>query len=84
MVILFYPNVQGGDGMFGGDGFPVKEFPNGWKGPHGLYGVGFGKMGIRGCAHDAVLVAKDIAKVETRINPDIQTFSPWSNDREMV
>lgn len=65
-------SAQGDEGMFGGDGFPVKSFPNGWKGAHGLYGVGFGRNGILGCSHDAALVANDIAKVETRINPDVE------------
>ena len=48
--------------MFGGDGLPKALFPNGWKGEFGLYAVGFGRRGLFGCAHDAVLVAQDIAK----------------------
>ena len=51
-----------GDGMFGDDGFPKAPYPNGWKGESGLYAVGFGRRGLYGCAHDAVLVAQDIAK----------------------
>jgi len=68
--------VQEGTGMFRQDGFPFKDFPHGWKGPRGLYGVGFGRRGLFGCAHDAMHVANDIAKVETCINPDVQMLSP--------
>lgn len=76
--------VHGDMSMFGGDGFPLKDFPNGWKGPHGLYAVGFGKKGILGCAHDAMRVAADIAKVEVRINPDVEKLSPWMEDIGIV
>jgi len=62
-ILYCYDNVQDDTGMFGGDGFPLKDFPNGWKGSHGLYAVGFGRKGILGCAHDAVHVASDIGKV---------------------
>lgn len=55
-------DVQGGVKMFGDDGFPTKEFPNGWTGENGLYEVGFGRKGLLGCAHDAAALADDIAK----------------------
>jgi indole-3-pyruvate monooxygenase len=47
--------------MFGGDGLPKAPYPNGWKGELGLYAVGFGRRGLFGCSHDAVLVAQAIA-----------------------
>lgn len=82
--IFFYPNGQGDMGMFGADGFPLKDFPNGWKGPHSLYAVGFGRKGILGCVHDALRVADDIAKVKVCNKADTQIFSPWMEDLEMV
>jgi hypothetical protein len=53
--------LEQGDGMFGGDGLPKAPYPNGWKGELGLYAVGFGRRGLFGCSHDAVLVAQAIA-----------------------
>ncbi|KVI11606.1 indole-3-pyruvate monooxygenase YUCCA2-like [Cynara cardunculus var. scolymus] len=43
------------------DGFPMKKFPEGWKGKHGLYAVGFTKRGLLGTSIDASKVAKEIA-----------------------
>lgn len=43
------------------DGFPKKKFPEGWKGEHGLYAVGFTKRGLLGTSADASMVAQDIA-----------------------
>ncbi|KAJ9548790.1 hypothetical protein OSB04_021333 [Centaurea solstitialis] len=43
------------------DGFPMKKFPEGWKGEHGLYAVGFTKRGLLGTSFDALKVAEDIA-----------------------
>ena len=43
------------------DGFPMKKFPQGWKGEHGLYAVGFTKRGLLGTSIDASKVAEDIA-----------------------
>ncbi|KAL2929221.1 Indole-3-pyruvate monooxygenase YUCCA2 [Bienertia sinuspersici] len=42
------------------DGYPVKPFPNGWKGKDGLYAVGFTKRGLLGASHDAIRIAEDI------------------------
>ncbi|KAL8237064.1 hypothetical protein R6Q59_018145 [Mikania micrantha] len=43
------------------DGYPKKKFPNGWKGDHGLYAVGFTKQGLLGTSIEATKVAEDIA-----------------------
>lgn len=42
------------------DGFPMKPFPNGWKGKNGLYAVGFTKRGLLGASMDAKRIADDI------------------------
>lgn len=42
------------------DGYPVKPFPNGWKGENGLYAVGFTKRGLLGASLDATRIAQDI------------------------
>ena len=42
------------------DGLPRKPFPNGWKGEHGLYAVGFTKRGLLGASIDAKRIAEDI------------------------
>ncbi|GAB4839206.1 Indole-3-pyruvate monooxygenase YUCCA6 [Ancistrocladus abbreviatus] len=42
------------------DGFPVKPFPDGWKGDNGLYAVGFTKRGLLGTSMDARRIAEDI------------------------
>ncbi|XP_021741536.1 indole-3-pyruvate monooxygenase YUCCA2-like [Chenopodium quinoa] len=42
------------------DGYPVKPFPEGWKGENGLYAVGFTKRGLLGASHDAIMIAEDI------------------------
>lgn len=44
------------------DGLPKCPFPNGWKGKHGLYAVGFTQRGLFGAAMDAKNIAKDIEK----------------------
>ncbi|KAL1562216.1 Indole-3-pyruvate monooxygenase YUCCA2 [Salvia divinorum] len=44
------------------DGLPKCPFPNGWKGEHGLYAVGFTQRGLLGAAMDAKNIAKDIQK----------------------
>ncbi|KAJ0724203.1 putative indole-3-pyruvate monooxygenase [Helianthus annuus] len=43
------------------DGFPKKQFPEGWKGENGLYAIGFTKRGLLGTSIDAVRIAEDIA-----------------------
>ncbi|GAB2233463.1 hypothetical protein Droror1_Dr00002686 [Drosera rotundifolia] len=42
------------------DGLPRRPFPNGWKGEHGLYAVGFTKRGLLGASMEAMLIAEDI------------------------
>ncbi|CAF1716210.1 indole-3-pyruvate monooxygenase YUCCA6-like [Brassica napus] len=42
------------------DGFPIQEFPEGWRGESGLYAVGFTKRGIFGASMDAKKIAQDI------------------------
>ncbi|XP_045806145.1 indole-3-pyruvate monooxygenase YUCCA6-like [Trifolium pratense] len=44
------------------DGFPMKPFPNGWKGKNGLYAVGFTKRGLLGASMDAKRIAIDIER----------------------
>ncbi|MED6208615.1 Indole-3-pyruvate monooxygenase YUCCA6 [Stylosanthes scabra] len=44
------------------DGFPLKPFPNGWKGRNGLYAVGFTKKGLLGASFDAKRIAEDIER----------------------
>ncbi|KAH9603576.1 hypothetical protein KSS87_003900 [Heliosperma pusillum] len=44
------------------DGLPRKPFPNGWKGDHGLYAVGFTKRGLLGASIDARSIAEDIGQ----------------------
>ncbi|KAH7662813.1 Indole-3-pyruvate monooxygenase protein [Dioscorea alata] len=57
------PSWLKGRELFGEDGFPMKGFPNGWKGERGLYGVGFTRRGISGASMDAVRIAMDIARI---------------------
>ncbi|XP_057775978.1 indole-3-pyruvate monooxygenase YUCCA2-like [Salvia miltiorrhiza] len=55
------------NGMFNEkDGLPKCPFPNGWKGEHGLYAVGFTQRGLLGAAMDAKNIAKDIEKCYKR------------------
>ncbi|KAG6488614.1 hypothetical protein ZIOFF_049861 [Zingiber officinale] len=42
------------------DGLPRKPFPNGWKGPNGLYAVGFTRRGLVGASLDAMRIAQDV------------------------
>ncbi|KAE8668559.1 Indole-3-pyruvate monooxygenase YUCCA6 [Hibiscus syriacus] len=44
------------------DGYPIRPFPNGWKGDCGLYSVGFTKRGLLGTSMDAIKIAHDIQK----------------------
>lgn len=56
------------------DGLPRKPFPNGWKGEHGLYAVGFTKRGLLGASLDARRIAEDIQHTQLMAFPseDIQ------------
>ncbi|KAI3995488.1 hypothetical protein MKX01_007290 [Papaver californicum] len=44
------------------DGVPEKPFPNGWKGEHGLYSVGFTKRGLLGTSMDAKKITQGITR----------------------
>ncbi|XP_061372329.1 probable indole-3-pyruvate monooxygenase YUCCA4 [Gastrolobium bilobum] len=48
--------------FFTDDGMPKTPFPDGWKGEHGLYTVGFTRRGLHGTSSDAIKIAKDIAE----------------------
>lgn len=52
--------VQDKDMFSKKDGYPMKPFPNGWKGENGLYAVGFTKRGLLGASMDAKNIAQDI------------------------
>ncbi|KAK4781236.1 hypothetical protein SAY87_017342 [Trapa incisa] len=56
------PSWLKGTDMFGEDGYPSKPFPEGWKGKHGLYAVGFTKRGLLGASYDARKITEDIEK----------------------
>ncbi|XP_059632268.1 probable indole-3-pyruvate monooxygenase YUCCA3 [Cornus florida] len=49
--------------FFDRNGFPKAPFPNGWKGKHGLYAVGFTRRGLSGASLDAIRVADEIGKI---------------------
>lgn len=50
------------------NGLPYKPFPNGWKGEHGLYAVGFTNRGLLGASIDARRIAEDIAYQKKKEN----------------
>ncbi|KAI4992859.1 hypothetical protein ZWY2020_007172 [Hordeum vulgare] len=49
------------DGFFTEDGKPKARCPSNWRGPNGLYCVGFSGRGLLGAGADAVRAAADIA-----------------------
>ncbi|KAL8253041.1 hypothetical protein R6Q59_036734 [Mikania micrantha] len=49
--------------LFDQNGFPKKQFSNGWKGKDGLYAAGFTRRGLAGVSADAMKIAKDIGGV---------------------
>ncbi|KAI3678755.1 hypothetical protein L6452_38058 [Arctium lappa] len=49
--------------LFGKDGFPKREFCNGWKGKRGLYAAGFTRRGLAGASADAIKISQDIGIV---------------------
>ncbi|CAN6456256.1 unnamed protein product [Victoria cruziana] len=55
------PSWLEGIDHFSEDGMPKMPFPNGWKGEHGLYTVGFTRRGILGACADASRIARDVA-----------------------
>ncbi|MED6181537.1 monooxygenase [Stylosanthes scabra] len=62
-------NIKSCD-FFTEDGMPKTPFPNGWKGNHGLYTVGFTRRGLSGTSSDAVNIANDIADQWKTLNKD--------------
>ena len=54
---------QNGENMLNGNGLPIKEYPNHWKGENGLYCAGLGRRGLAGIAVDAKNIASDIKSV---------------------
>ena len=54
---------QNGESMLNGNGLPIKEYPNHWKGENGLYCAGLGRRGLAGIAADAKNIANDIKSV---------------------
>ncbi|GAB2292400.1 Probable indole-3-pyruvate monooxygenase YUCCA3 [Dionaea muscipula] len=57
------PSWLKGSEFFSNSGLPKTLFPNGWKGEHGLYAVGFTMRGISGATEDAIRVAGDIGSI---------------------
>ncbi|GAB2295333.1 Probable indole-3-pyruvate monooxygenase YUCCA3 [Dionaea muscipula] len=57
------PSWLKGSEFFSNSGLPKTPFPNGWKGEHGLYAVGFTMRGISGATEDAIRVAGDIGSI---------------------
>ncbi|XP_071738131.1 probable indole-3-pyruvate monooxygenase YUCCA5 [Rutidosis leptorrhynchoides] len=49
--------------LFDKNGFPKRQYPNGWKGKNGLYAAGFTRKGLAGVSLDAIKIAKDIGNV---------------------
>lgn len=49
--------------LFGKNGFPKQQYPNGWKGKEGLYAAGFTKRGLVGVSVDGIKIAEDIKNV---------------------
>ncbi|KAE8808505.1 putative oxidoreductase czcO-like protein [Hordeum vulgare] len=55
--------LENGESMLNGDGLPIKEYPNHWKGENGLYCAGLARRGLAGIAADAKNIANDIISV---------------------
>ncbi|VAH98551.1 unnamed protein product [Triticum turgidum subsp. durum] len=55
--------LKNGENMLNGNGLPIKEYPNHWKGENGLYCAGLGRRGLAGIAADAENIANDIKSV---------------------
>ncbi|XP_073359687.1 probable indole-3-pyruvate monooxygenase YUCCA11 [Aegilops tauschii subsp. strangulata] len=52
--------LKNGENMLNGNGLPIKEYPNHWKGENGVYCAGLGRRGLAGIAADAKNIANDI------------------------
>ncbi|XP_037489924.1 probable indole-3-pyruvate monooxygenase YUCCA10 [Triticum dicoccoides] len=55
--------LKNGESMLNGNGMPIKEYPNHWKGENGLYCAGLGRRGLAGIVADAKNIANDIISV---------------------
>ncbi|XP_037461954.1 probable indole-3-pyruvate monooxygenase YUCCA11 [Triticum dicoccoides] len=55
--------LKNGESMLNGNGLPIEEYPNHWKGENGLYCAGLGRRGLAGIAADAKNIANDIKSV---------------------
>ncbi|XP_073361377.1 probable indole-3-pyruvate monooxygenase YUCCA10 isoform X2 [Aegilops tauschii subsp. strangulata] len=55
--------IKNGENMLNGNGLPIKEYPNHWKGENGLYCAGLGRRGLAGIAADAKNIANDITSM---------------------
>ncbi|XP_044960746.1 probable indole-3-pyruvate monooxygenase YUCCA10 [Hordeum vulgare subsp. vulgare] len=55
--------LKNGESMLNGNGLPIKEYPNHWKGENGLYCAGLARRGLAGIAADAKNIANDIKSV---------------------
>ncbi|XP_037419255.1 probable indole-3-pyruvate monooxygenase YUCCA11 [Triticum dicoccoides] len=51
--------LKNGESMLNGNGLPIKEYPNHWKGENGLYCAGLGRRGLAGIAADAKNIANE-------------------------
>ncbi|XP_073359684.1 probable indole-3-pyruvate monooxygenase YUCCA11 [Aegilops tauschii subsp. strangulata] len=56
-------SFDNGESMLNGNGLPIKEYPNHWKGENGLYCAGLGRRGLAGIAADAKNIANGIKSV---------------------
>ncbi|KAJ4900578.1 Indole-3-pyruvate monooxygenase YUCCA6 [Raphanus sativus] len=66
------------------DGFPIQEFPEGWRGECGLYAVGFTKRGISGASMDAKRIAQNIyecSRKSDQAHRHIQVFMSRKPDQ---
>uniref|UniRef100_A0ACD5TUY1 Uncharacterized protein n=1 Tax=Avena sativa TaxID=4498 RepID=A0ACD5TUY1_AVESA len=68
-------------GFFTEDGKPRSRWPGNWRGPNGLYCVGFSGRGLLGAGADALRAATDIAarwqqQEETTVAAAAATISP--------
>ncbi|XP_037461953.1 probable indole-3-pyruvate monooxygenase YUCCA11 [Triticum dicoccoides] len=55
--------LKNGENMLNGNGLPIKEYLNHWKGGNGLYCAGLGRRGLAGIVADAKNSANDIKSV---------------------
>jgi indole-3-pyruvate monooxygenase len=58
--VCVFVSPQDGE-LFTEDGKPKAQHPSNWRGPNGLYCVGFSGRGLLGAGADALRAAADIA-----------------------